>query len=217
MQASTASSSAQPPPYVPKIRGAVSDLDRTRFLKHAFEMVRQHFEAGLHALSAEPAIDTELTRRSDTDFVAEIFVSGNRKARCRIWLGGMMGGNEVGYYEGDQDMGNASNEVLTIADERDGLALTALMNMGIGTSRLRIRWIGPRRLIRVACLQNTQRNTFGAGSYGVWNSVDGHCAVTVYGCWQRGTPRFLRYGHSHQKSASGKVNWINDLILIHIS
>jgi hypothetical protein len=49
----------------------------------------------------------------------------------------MMGGsNEIGYYEGDRDMGNALNEALTLADERDGLALTALMNMGFGASRL---------------------------------------------------------------------------------
>jgi hypothetical protein len=48
----------------------------------------------------------------------------------------MMGGNEIGYYEGDRDTGNALNEALTIADKQDGLALTAMMNMGIGMSRL---------------------------------------------------------------------------------
>lgn len=142
---STASSFAQPTPYIPKIRGAISDLDRARFIKHAFETVRQHFEAGLHALGAEPAIDVELTRRGDTEFVAEVFVSGNRKARWRVWLGGMMGGNEIGYYEGDRDMGNTLNEALAIADERDGLALTAMMNMGFGASRLPPE-IDPRRM-----------------------------------------------------------------------
>jgi hypothetical protein len=126
----------QPAPYIPKIHGAISDLDRARFIKHAFEAVRQHFEAGVHALAAEPAIDVDLTRRGDTEFIAEVFVSGNRTARCRIWLGGMMGGNEIGYYEGDGDMGNALNEALTIVDQRDGLALTAVMNMGFGASRL---------------------------------------------------------------------------------
>lgn len=79
--------------------------------------------------------------------MSEIFVSGKRKARCRIWLGGMMGGNnEIGYYyAGDRDMGNALNEALTLADERDGLALTALMNMGFGASRLPPE-IDPRRM-----------------------------------------------------------------------
>jgi TIR domain len=144
--APAAASAARPAPYIPKIRGAISDLDRSRFIKHAFETIRQHFDAGLQALAAEPAIDVDLTRRGDTEFVAEIFVSGKRKARCRIWLGGMMGGsNEIGYYEGDRDMGNALNEALTLADERDGLALTALMNMGFGASRLPPE-IDPRRM-----------------------------------------------------------------------
>jgi hypothetical protein len=137
--ASTSPSSARLTPFIPKIRGAISDLDRSRFIKHAFETVRQYFESGLHALaSSEPAVDTELTRRGDTDFVAEIFVSGTRQARCRIWLGGMMGGgNQISYYEGNQDMGNAVNESLTIAHEQqDGLALNAMMNMGIGMNRL---------------------------------------------------------------------------------
>lgn len=139
------SGSALPPPYIPRIRGTISDLDRTRFMKHAFETTRQHFEAGLNALGAEAAIDSELTRRSDTEFIAEVFVNGNRKARCRIWLGGMMGGNEIGYYEGDHDMGNALNEALVIADKQDGLALTAMMNMGIGMSRLP-QGIDPKRM-----------------------------------------------------------------------
>jgi len=140
-----AASAAQPTPYIPKIRGATSDLDRARFIKHAFERIREHFEAGLHALAAEPAIDVDLTRRGDIEFVAEVFVSGTRRARCRIWLGGMMGGNEIGYYEGDRDMGNALNEALTIANERSGLALTAMMNMGLGASRLPAE-IDPRRM-----------------------------------------------------------------------
>ena len=47
-------------PYIPKIRGAISDLDRLRFIKQAFEVVRGHFEKGLEALAAEPAIDVDL-------------------------------------------------------------------------------------------------------------------------------------------------------------
>ena len=132
-----ASSSTRPSSYLPKIRRAVTDLDRTRFVKRAFETIREHFEASLEALAAEPAIDGELTRRGDTEFVVEVFVNGSREARCRIWLGGTIGGgNEISYYEGNQDMGNAVNEALTIAHGRDELALNAVMSMGIGINRL---------------------------------------------------------------------------------
>lgn len=74
-------------PYLPKIRGAISDLDRSRFVKQAYGKIRDHFSSGLEALAADPGIEVDLTRRSDTEFVAEIFVSGKRAARCRIWLG----------------------------------------------------------------------------------------------------------------------------------
>jgi hypothetical protein len=58
----------------------------------------------------------------------------------------MMGGRDkIGYYEADYDAGGAMNEVLSIGDEQDGLALTALMNMGLGTSRLPPS-LDPRRM-----------------------------------------------------------------------
>lgn len=133
-------------PHIPKIRGAITDLDRARFVKDAFAMIRAYFEQGLSAVAAQPAMDSDLTRRSDTEFVAEVFVNGQRRARCRIWLGGMMGGrDQIGYYEGDHDGGNSMNEVLSIGDEADGLALTALMNMGLGASRLPAG-LDPRRM-----------------------------------------------------------------------
>ena len=43
--------------------GAISDLDRRRFVKGAFETIEQHSEANFHAFAADPAIDTELTHR----------------------------------------------------------------------------------------------------------------------------------------------------------
>jgi hypothetical protein len=131
-------------PYIPKIPGTVSDLDRARFINHAFAMVRNHFEAGLNELARQPAIDVDFTARSDTEFLAEVFVNGKRAARGRVWLNGRMGGGyEISYYEGEYDMGNALNEALTIADDRDTLALSAVMNMGF--TRLP-NTIDPRRM-----------------------------------------------------------------------
>jgi hypothetical protein len=126
---------ARPAPYIPRVRGAVSDLDRTRFLKDAFATVRSHFETTLEELARQTAIDVDFTRVSETEFTAQVFVNGNRRARCRIWLGGMPGQNQISYYEGNYDQGNAINEALTLSDDRQELALSALMNMGIGRGR----------------------------------------------------------------------------------
>jgi len=118
-------------PYVPKIRGAISDLDRARFIKAAFEVIREHFDRGLQALEHEPAVDIEFTHVSQTEFIAKVFIDGKHRNGCRIWLGGMMGGNEIGYYEGRdfQARSNAVNEVLAIAREPLQLSLSALMKM----------------------------------------------------------------------------------------
>ena len=126
--------------YIPKIRGATTDLDRLRFIKQAFDTVRAYFQNALAILSEQPAVDTSLSDVSDTSFTAEIFVHGNRRARCRIWLGGSFGGgNQISYYEGQDIHGsnNALNEALTINRDDSDLTLSAIMNMGLGMSRVR--------------------------------------------------------------------------------
>jgi hypothetical protein len=119
-------------PYMPRVRGAISDVDRTRFMKQAFETVRSHFQSGLEHLGRQPAIDVDFTPVSPTEFSAEVFVRGERRARCRIWVGGMFGGNEICYYEGPANGGNALHESLGVADDLYELALSALMKMGFG-------------------------------------------------------------------------------------
>jgi hypothetical protein len=133
--ASTAAGRARSAQYMPKVRGAISDFDRARFMKQAFETVRSHFQRGLEELARQPAIDVDFTTVSQTEFTAQAFVSGMRRARCKIWVGGMFGGNEICYYEGDSNRGNALNESLAIADDPHEVALSALMKMGFGMDR----------------------------------------------------------------------------------
>jgi hypothetical protein len=97
-------------PYMPRVRGAISDLDRTRFIKQAFGTVRNHFENSLEELARQPAVDVDFTRVTETEFTAQAFVGGKRRARCKVWLGGGISENQISYYEGDFDRGNALNE-----------------------------------------------------------------------------------------------------------
>jgi hypothetical protein len=121
-------------PYRPKIAGAISDLDRTRFIKHTFETVQAHFQKGLAELQQHPAIDVEFRPVSETKFRAEVFVNGTRRARCKIWLGGILHADQISYYEGDSgDRDNAFNEALTPSRDQHELALSALTKMSFGT------------------------------------------------------------------------------------
>jgi len=120
-------------PYIPKLRKEVSDLDRKRFAQQGFKQIQQYFESALPELkSTHPEIDVDLTRTSAADFSAEIFVGGKSKCRCRIWLGGVFGANEIAYTEGNSISGNAMNDSLSIAIDRGDLAFRTIMGGHFG-------------------------------------------------------------------------------------
>ena len=119
-------------PYIPKMLGAVSDLDRTRFLKQAFETIQAHFGDGVSELKLQPNIEVEFDRPSRSDFSVEVFMDGSHFGRCRIWLNEDFGRSQICYYEGDHmGGGNAYNEALGVAHNQEDLALSAMMRMNV--------------------------------------------------------------------------------------
>jgi TIR domain-containing protein len=117
-------------PSIPRLKGTISDLDRTRFLKQSFHIIRQYFRDGIEELGKHPVVDAEFTDISATAFTAEVFINGKKEARCKIWLGETFSTNQICYYEGNDNYGNAFNEALSIARDDYELCLSALMNMG---------------------------------------------------------------------------------------
>jgi hypothetical protein len=117
-------------PSIPRLKGTISDLDRTRFLKQSFHIIRQYFRDGIEELGKHPVVDAEFTDISATAFTAEVFIDGKKEARCKIWLGETFSTNQICYYEGNDNYGNAFNEALSIARDDYELCLSALMNMG---------------------------------------------------------------------------------------
>src|SRR5690348_14977883 len=86
---------------MPKIRRSFSDLEKRRFIKETFEVVHDRFEAWLAELAAtDRGIEVDMTRVDATKFAAEVFINGNSRGFCKIWIGGMMGGNDIAYAEG---------------------------------------------------------------------------------------------------------------------
>jgi hypothetical protein len=121
--------------HVPKVKRSPTDLDKRRFIREAFNIVAGYFEAALSELATHnKGIEYDFTRVGPTKFTAEAFVDGKSRARCKIWIGGMFGGNEIAYSEsnvtGSGD--NSYNEVLSVADAQGELALSALMGMSFG-------------------------------------------------------------------------------------
>lgn len=117
-------------PSIPRLKGTISDLDRARFLKQSFTIIRQYFREGVEELGKHPAVDAEFTEISATAFTAEVFMNGKKAVRCRIWFGEMFSANQICYYEGEDNFGNTINEALSIAHDEYELKLSALMKMG---------------------------------------------------------------------------------------
>jgi hypothetical protein len=120
--------------YMPKVRRPATDADKVGFMRHAFEVIRTYFEAALDEIGQRnDAIEYDFQPHTATEFLAEIFLSGSSKCRCRIWQGGMLSGEVISYAEGRHHYGNNSfNESLALLDDRGALYLTSLMGISFG-------------------------------------------------------------------------------------
>lgn len=122
--------------YMPRIRGVITDVDRRRFSKAAFGSIQRRFEVSLAELARQnQGVEFDLTLIDATKFIAEIFIGGKSRARCKIWIGGMTGGDDIAYAEGQTMLGsNSLNEDLSINEVDGELVLSSLMGAAFGRS-----------------------------------------------------------------------------------
>lgn len=119
------------PAYIPKIRRPPTDIEKRRFIKQSFATIRSLFESGLQALPRDQGLDHDFSTTNETDFRAEIFLAGNSRCFCRIWLGGMHSENNICFAEGRHMSGDSCNEIIALSEPREELSLSAMMSMGI--------------------------------------------------------------------------------------
>ncbi|WID99691.1 toll/interleukin-1 receptor domain-containing protein (plasmid) [Bosea vestrisii] len=117
-------------PLLPKLKVPLTDVDQRRFAKSAFGTIRTIFGANLEQVAREnDRVEFDVTDTTAADFRAELFLDGASKGACRIWLGGMMGDNNICFAEG-RISGNGCNEILMPATADNELSLSATMAMG---------------------------------------------------------------------------------------
>ncbi len=132
-----ARSAVQNPPL--KLSRQPSDLDRRNFLRGGFEKIVSYFSDNMPLLEQENSnVDTVVDRNANSEFRAEIYIQGQLKANCRIWIGGMLSENSISYSEGSTaQMGNALNEALTISNGIE-LAFSAMGSLWQAPSDINI-------------------------------------------------------------------------------
>lgn len=109
--------------YILKIRRTISDLEKKKFLKSSFNEIKDYFQNALTKLKkTNTHIETELEEITFSKFVTTVYVEGEIKAQCKIWIGGMWGGeNSISFSEGtrglDINNDNSMNDSARVTDD----------------------------------------------------------------------------------------------------
>tara|TARA_R110002072_G_scaffold93042_1_gene206589 strand:- start:1161 stop:2195 length:1035 start_codon:yes stop_codon:yes gene_type:complete len=113
-------------PRVPKIKGRITDRDRDNFLRDAFVTAKHYFETAANSVSNQyPEVDATIQTIHSLKFTCDVYVNGDSKNRCKIWLSQRSYSEGIGYAEGSFsiDADNSYNETIHVEDDGHELFL----------------------------------------------------------------------------------------------
>lgn len=112
---------------IPKIPKDFSQLDKDRFIRNSFDIIRKYFKTALDKLKEKYYnLDSELVEISNFKFACSIYQNGDLLNKCKIWIGGPLSEDSIAYSEGSSGYENDSsfNDWLTVNDDGFKLGLT---------------------------------------------------------------------------------------------
>lgn len=123
--------------FMPKLANKPTDRDRDRFLPNGFAAICSYFEnAGAALERSEPRISVE-TQKPDTEkFRCVVYVDGNRKCLCQIWVDSSFGSGGIHYFSGNSFGAefNTRNESISVDESSGELRLKGMMSGFFGES-----------------------------------------------------------------------------------
>ncbi len=120
--------------YIPKIRKEFSDKEKNQFLRKSFEEIVKcinHFAEETH--KRYPHIEHETDRVTSRKVIFTIYDRGTQVEQFKIWIGGLLGGNEIAFLHGshlDVEGDGSMNESISVEDQGGDLKLKP-MGMGM--------------------------------------------------------------------------------------
>ncbi|HMN15782.1 MAG TPA: adenylate/guanylate cyclase domain-containing protein [Bellilinea sp.] len=113
---------------MPHIKKPLTDKGRKDYVRHAFGIIRGYFEEAAKQLQANLQMtETSIEDMNDTKFTCEIYLNGQSKARCKIWIGSLLGSSygQIQYAEGRFDVNNDSayNDAIDVVEGEQELHL----------------------------------------------------------------------------------------------
>ena len=95
-----------------------TDRDRHSFLTESFEYIARYFENSLIELQARnDRVEIDFRRIDANRFEARVFVGGEERTLCGIWLGGRFGANELYFSFNGVGDGSGYNESMSVVDD----------------------------------------------------------------------------------------------------
>lgn len=117
--------------YVPELRKDFTQRDKDRFLKTAFDAIRDYFRRAMEDLQARyEEVDADFIEVDNEKFRCRLYLRGELRNECLIRTGAFISRDSIGYTEGTRILSeNSYNEIITVVDEHPELYLR--FSMGI--------------------------------------------------------------------------------------
>jgi len=111
---------------MPKSKKTFTQLEKDRFARESFNYIKEYFKHALRQLeTVDQDVQTDIVDVTNFHFAGKIYVRGDAKAQCNIWLGDSFGPNSICYNEGSQRLAtNSINESLAVENNGDELCLS---------------------------------------------------------------------------------------------
>jgi hypothetical protein len=118
---------------MPKRKKTFTQLEKDRFARQSFDYIKQYFKQGLKELErTDTDIQTDADDITSIKFNCKIYVRGDIKAQCNIWIGDGLSPNTIHYNEGVRLLqDNSINDYLPVEDNGEELRLR-IGTFGIG-------------------------------------------------------------------------------------
>lgn len=121
---------------MPRRRSEPSDLEKSEALKDGFKIIKEYFRKGKKKIESEYSDLRILLDEIDSRTLeAELFVSGDRKSQCRLWIGGSMGKNTIAFAEGSTARSGGGMNDYVMLKSRNGELFFEASGMGFSSTQ----------------------------------------------------------------------------------
>ncbi len=120
-----------------RLKKTFTDRDRDAFIDDAYVYVERFFENSLAELSSRNAsIEHRFKKTAGSGFTASVYVAGDKRTSCHIWLPGRRAlGGDIAYSASDEAASSSLNDSMQVDDDGYQLGLKPLGMSIMGARR----------------------------------------------------------------------------------